>query len=375
MNDLKEKKNMSDVEQEYLRMVDEETPDLWNRIEAGLNENNYPADQGFFEPQEVKEVKKRPKYGLIISGIAVAAAVLFISIFALTGGFGRKKNESSKGEQTYKPNFAFDSENAGMNDSVAADSTNDDKKKATIKPEPAQEAADEGAEDDHDSGQKRDAQEQIAGEKATEAESQMDEPAISAETNTEAQREESVNPTLNGGSGKENYIINEMVDELDNDSLNTNRANADTGKGTAKVLKVGDAAPDFTIELLGGGTFHMADYDDQIVVLDFWATWCGTCVAGLPVIARLENEGLEGVKVLSVDLGDPESEVEWTLKEGGFSLTVGLDSQGKVSNYYPSVYIPYTLVIDHGVVAAIVDVYDPDELYPALKKAIEDCRK
>jgi len=369
MNDLNEKNNMSDVEQEYLRMIDEETPDLWNRIEAGINETHYPEDQGFFEPQEVKEVKKRPKYGLIITGIVAAAAVLFISIFAATGGFERKKNSSRDGKKAYDQNFAIAGENAGV-DIGAAESADKPESNTVAEPEFTPELEEKQADDVRSENMN-------TPERTPEADDTdpaENEAAEAGKTITE-DKEISGNSGSEKDKGKGSYFIPDIADAFEKNNLNTGRANADTGAGTAKVLKVGDVAPDFTVDLYGGGTFHMSDYDDRIVVLDFWATWCYTCKEGLPVLAKLENEVPEDVKVLCVELGDPESEVEWVLKEGGYSLTVGLDRQGRVDRYYPSEYIPYMLVIDHGVVAAIVDVYDPNELYPALMKAIEDCRK
>ena len=332
MNDQFNNKNTSFEEQEYLRMLNEETPDLWNRIETGIDAGYYQDDNSFFKPEEVKK-KKGPRYGLIIPGIAAAAVVLFISVFAMTGGFGRKKNDAQ-----YTGLSAFADVDETDNADIVMESAENN---ATAKQEsPANETAKED---------------------------------VIAENEPENQG--SIRDALNEARKEDSKLISDIAGVVTTNSNLKDRADADTGKGTPRALRVGDAAPDFTVELYGGGTFHLSDYDDQIVVLDFWATWCGTCVYELPGFQKLENEKIDGVKILCVEQGDPDNEVEWVLKDGGYSLTVGLDRNLKASKYYPCQYIPYTLVIDHGVVAAIIEDYGPQEVYAACKKAIEECKK
>ena len=64
--------------------------------------------------------------------------------------------------------------------------------------------------------------------------------------------------------------------------------------GTESAL-VGKPAPDFELELLGGEKFHLAQNKGKVVVLDFWATWCGPCLQAMPQVEQVAGEFRDGV--------------------------------------------------------------------------------
>lgn len=164
-------------------------------------------------------------------------------------------------------------------------------------------------------------------------------------------------------------------DPKDDKSDSNNSDNADTGKGEPNILHEGDIAPDFTAELVGGGTFKMSDYDDKIVLLNFWATWCGPCVGEMPAFERLKKDGIENLEIICINDMEDKQSVDSFVSQEGYTFNIGYDVAGKIGSYYPTDGIPYTLVIDHGKIEKIYLGADiADVQYKEYKSAIEECQ-
>lgn len=138
-------------------------------------------------------------------------------------------------------------------------------------------------------------------------------------------------------------------------------------------LLEGDVAPDFTVQLADGSTFTLSEQKGKVVLLNFWATWCGPCVGEMPAFEKLHGEYEDKVSVLAVNCMEDIETVNQFISDNSYTFPVAYDVEGDVVMKYPSDGIPYTLVIDgKGVICSIyVGAADAEAQYQEYKSAIE----
>jgi len=124
------------------------------------------------------------------------------------------------------------------------------------------------------------------------------------------------------------------------------KSDGDRSPGTDSPL-VGQPAPDFKLDLLDGKPFQLAQQRGKILVLDFWATWCGPCLQAMPDVERTVAEFADqGVELYAVNLEETESQIKQTMERHKLHLNVLLDRDGVVAQRYAATAIPQTVVID-----------------------------
>jgi thiol-disulfide isomerase/thioredoxin len=129
----------------------------------------------------------------------------------------------------------------------------------------------------------------------------------------------------------------------------THEAAGGAGGGTPKVESslVSKPAPDFHLDLLDGKKFKLSEQKGHIVVLDFWASWCGPCMQAMPQVdAVLKEFDEKGVKLVAVNMQEDRAAITGALERLKISPTVALDIDGAVAERYQVSAIPQTVVID-----------------------------
>jgi peroxiredoxin len=137
---------------------------------------------------------------------------------------------------------------------------------------------------------------------------------------------------------------------------------------------VGKPAPEFELEKRGGGKVDLAQYRDKdVVILDFWATWCPPCVKALPTIGKVaEKYRDKGVVFYAVDLEETPDDVEQFLKDQKLDIPVLFDSDNAVAKLYQVSGIPQTVLIGKDGTVQVVHVGLKPDLENLLSGELDD---
>jgi thiol-disulfide isomerase/thioredoxin len=136
---------------------------------------------------------------------------------------------------------------------------------------------------------------------------------------------------------------------------------------------VGKEAPAFTLDLLGGGKLDLAEHKGKhVVILDFWASWCGPCRKAMPVYAKIAEEYKEkGVAFYAVNLAESAETARGFLEKVGVQCAVALDADGNVGKKYGAASIPMSVIIGKDGIVTHVHAGFSDALAAQLKQELD----
>lgn len=120
-------------------------------------------------------------------------------------------------------------------------------------------------------------------------------------------------------------------------------------------------APDFTLEARSGGTVTLADLRGDVVMINFWATWCGPCRQEMPLLDDLYSRYQRvGFSLLGVNIDDDSRRAMQMVEELGVNFPVLFDQKKEVSRLYQVEAMPVTVIVDRtGTVRHVHHGYKP----------------
>jgi len=115
----------------------------------------------------------------------------------------------------------------------------------------------------------------------------------------------------------------------------------------AAAVQLSANAPDFTLRSVAGANLRLAEQRGQVVLVNFWATWCGPCRQEMPHLNRLYDKYRSaGFVLLGVNIDDDPRAAADLAAKLGLHFPVLLDTDKKVSRVYDMSAMPATLLID-----------------------------
>jgi len=128
--------------------------------------------------------------------------------------------------------------------------------------------------------------------------------------------------------------------------------------------QIGKKAAEFSLPAVNGETVALQSLRGKVVLLNFWATWCGPCRQELPELARVQEKFRQrGLAVVAVTVDNEVENVRAFLKKYAIKLQTVWDKKKKVADAYLVEKMPSSYLIDrNGVVRFIHRGYTPEEL-------------
>jgi peroxiredoxin len=132
---------------------------------------------------------------------------------------------------------------------------------------------------------------------------------------------------------------------------------------------------DFTLKDMYGRDVKLADYRGKVLLINFWATWCGPCQAEIPAFVDLQAKyKKKGLEVLGISINDEAKELPPFAREFkiNYPLLVGLDRDDVLEAYGPIGAIPVTLLVgrDGRMCYAKLGLADADQIEREIKSLL-----
>lgn len=149
-------------------------------------------------------------------------------------------------------------------------------------------------------------------------------------------------------------------------------------KGTVIDPGEREQAPEISGETLDGKPLALTDFTGDVVLLNFWGSWCAPCRVETPELQELYAEHhTAGLRIVGVTVKDQKQNAEAFIRNKGIEFPSLWDSSGRVALAFrnlPASAIPSTILFDRAgrVAAAYTGVVEKDEIEPAVTKLLDE---
>ncbi len=111
--------------------------------------------------------------------------------------------------------------------------------------------------------------------------------------------------------------------------------------------QLNEPAPDFTLKSLSGKNLKLSEYRGNVVLLNFWASWCAPCRLEMPLLNKLHNKySAAGFTILGVNVEQETDKAKTYLADIPVDFPILFDSGNTVSKQYNVIAMPTTVLID-----------------------------
>ncbi len=130
---------------------------------------------------------------------------------------------------------------------------------------------------------------------------------------------------------------------------------------------------DFDLTKLDGSAASLMDYDNEIIILNFWATWCQYCIKEMPLLDEMDKR--DDITVLAVSVGEEKKLVEDYIAENGYKFEVFLDEDSTLASTFGVTGFPTSVFMGKNLELYYVYPGMLDETtFDAILEAIDDIK-
>lgn len=141
----------------------------------------------------------------------------------------------------------------------------------------------------------------------------------------------------------------------------------------AHAVHEGQAVPECQMELAGNaGKLNLADYKGKVVLVDFWASWCGPCKKSMPFLNSLRNQNLKkGFEIVAINVDETTDDAVEFLRSSPVDYPMAFDAEGRCPKVFDVKAMPSSYLVDRQGKVRHVHLGYRDEDQDVIRKEVD----